>query len=144
MKFCHFQWKHFFEQSIWICKWVSWWCNPSLFSIYFAHNILKMCHYLFLLKHVKACPHIINISEQTLFCIYSVISVWTYGKFYFFKAEIWNFNNFLWTKLMENCEAMTWSHHQLRTLFAYIDCSRNVLLIIMKIQNENVCSFFWN
>ena len=33
----------FLEQSIWICKWVSWWCHRLTIFPYFSYEKVKLC-----------------------------------------------------------------------------------------------------
>ena len=103
--------KTFLDQSIWICKWVSWWCQrlTTCHIICCTYNF-ENCNIL--PKLVIVCPSYQAILELTLFYIYSERN---WGKSNVLIAEIWNFVSFLCTKWMENCEAMTSSTHS----FAY-------------------------
>ena len=156
MNFRNFQrLEAFLEQSIWICEWVSWWSRRlTILSMYFVYNMFKIFIFIFAQTCKDMSPYQ-NISEQTLFCIYSE---WMYGKFYFLIADIWDFRNF--------CEQNTWKivrpwHHQLTHLHIHIDTSRNVSMKITEIQNlisslflpdlhqiltvlfRNLYSFYW-
>ena len=71
--------KTFLEQSIWERKWVSW-CHRLTFFQIFCMNFF---FFFFFLKHVEACP---NLSEHI-----RANSILHLVKFYFLKAEIWDF-----------------------------------------------------
>ena len=61
--------KTFLDQSIWICKWVSWWCHHlTTCHIFCTYKFKK---FNILPKLVIVCPSYQDILELTLFCIYS-------------------------------------------------------------------------
>ena len=114
----------FLETSIWICKWVSWWCH----SLTTCHIV---CTYNFenvniLPKFVIVCPSYQDILQLTLFCIYSE------RKSKILTSEILNFCHF--------CVQNKWKivrrwHHQLTHLHIHIDWSRNVSSKFAKVQS---------
>ena len=101
LKFANFH-KTFLDQSIWICKWASWWCHRlTTCHIFCTYNFEK---FNILRILVIVCPSYQAVLELTLFYIYSERN---WGKSNILIAEIWNFLSFLCTKWMGNCEAMT-------------------------------------
>ena len=82
LKFANFH-KTFLDQSIWICKWASWWCHrlTTCHIFYFEKfNILRI--------FVIVCSSYQAVLELTLFYIYSERN---WGKSNILIAEIWNF-----------------------------------------------------
>ena len=103
----------FLEQSIWICKWVDVVASKILF-------------FFFLLKHVKVSPHIkICRSKHSAFIQsgYKASFTFSFRKYGIFVISV----NKIHGKVRQ------W--HQLIHLHIHIDCSRNVSLKIMEIQN---------
>ena len=134
----------FLDHSIWICKWVSWWCHH--FTVWNL-NIKLLKVNSFLLKHVKACPHIKNIGVNIILHLFRL----DISQFYFLIAEIWDFCDWSEKKWIESCEVMTSSSH----LFAYSylmfkKCFINITnipyfyLIFMKFLCEIFALFYWN
>ena len=98
----------FLEQSIWICKWVNWWSyRLTIFHVFCVYNFENF-NFLFAQTCKSMSPYQ-NISEQTLFCIV----LFRVNIRQVLLSHSWNmgFSSFLWTKYMENCEAMTSSTH---------------------------------
>ena len=125
----------FLEQQ-YECKWVSWWCHRL--TIFYVFCIYKMLKIIFFAQTCKCISPYQNKSEQTLFCIYSE---WILGKFYFLIAEIWNFFVISVNKIHRHL----WGDDIIISLTCiHIDCSRNVSLKIMEIQNFISSLFsFW-
>ena len=126
--------KTFLDQSIWICKWVSWWCHRlttyHIFCtyIFFLFNILP--------KLLIVCPSYQDILVLTLFCIYSESNS---GKSNILIAEIWNFCHFC----VQNEWKIVRQWHQLTHLYIHIDWSRNVSWKFAKLQSV-ITSLFFN
>ena len=127
--------KTFLDQSIWICKWASWWCHRlTTCHIYFVHEILKKFNILRIL--VIVCPSYQAVLELTLFYIYSERN---WGKSNILIAEIWNFCHF--------CAQNEWEivrrwHHQLAHLHIHTNWSRNVSWKFAKLQSVITFLFF--
>ena len=111
----------FLETSIWICKWVSWWChNLPTCHIFCTYNLENSN---ILPKLVIVCSSYQDIFEQTVIL-------------HLFKGELrqvshshsWNmkFVSFLCTKWMENCEAMTSTHSFAYSYRLVKKCSLNI------------------
>ena len=116
--------KTFLDQSIWICKLVSWWCHHlTRLAIYFVHNF-----FFFFLYFAQTCdsmsPHIkIYWSKHYSASIQRGIK----ASLNILIAEIWNFCHFCVQNEWNNCEAMTSSPHSFGG-YIHIDWSRNVSL----------------
>ena len=94
--------KTFLDQSIWICKWASWWCHRLTTCHIFCTYNLEKFNILRIL--VIVCPSYQAALELTLFYIYSEKN---WGKSNILIAEIWNFCHFCAQNEWGNCEAMT-------------------------------------
>ena len=119
--------KTFLEQSMRICKWVSWWCHRLTISMYFVHR--NDANPIFQLRESKTCL-ISTLNKCRMFALI-YFDMGTY--FYMFEQ---NFK----MKIFKSYILNTWKivrrwHHQLTYLNIHIDCSRNVWLTITKIQN---------
>ena len=124
--------KTFLGQSIWICKWASWWCH-------------RLSHYLPYILYIKfwkiqyfahICPSYQAVLELTLFYIYSERN---WGKSNILIAEIWNFCHF--------CAQNEWEivrrwRHQLAHLHIHTNWSRNVSWKFAKLQSVITFLFF--
>ena len=110
--------KTFLDQSIWICKWASWWCHRLTICHIFCTSIFEKFNIL--PKLVIVCFSYQDILELTLFYISSERN---WGKSNVLLAEIWNFCHF--------CIQSEWKivrrwHHQLAHLHIHSDWSRTV------------------
>ena len=109
---------------------MNWWCHRLIFgNIYFDIKFWQF--YFFCSNMSKHCSHV-PISKYIRANI--VLHLFRVDIRHVLLSRSCNmgFSSFLWTKLMENCEATTSSTHS----FAYhIDCSRNVLIKITKYKN---------
>ena len=127
--------KTFLDQSIWICKWASWWCHRlTTCHMYFVHKILNNSDILRML--VIVCPSYQDILELTLFYIYSERN---WGKSNILIAEIWNVCHF--------CAQNEWEivrrwHHQLAHLHIHTNWSRTVSWKFARLQSFITFLFF--
>ena len=87
---------------------MSWWSHRLTSFHVFSFCIYIVKIFIFWLKHVKACPHIKYITANMFLHLF-IRQV--------LRCHSWNmgFLSFLWTKFMDNYEAMTSSTHS----FAY-------------------------
>ena len=127
--------KTFLDQSIWICKWASWWCHRLTICHIFCTYIFEKFNIL--PRLVIVCFSYQDILELTLFYIYSERN---WGKSNVLLAEIWNFCHF--------CIQSEWKivrrwHHQLAHLHIHSDWSRTVSWKFAKFQNF-ITSLFFN
>ena len=95
--------KTFLEQSIWICKWVSWWCHRLTIFHGFCSQKWRKSH-TFQLRESKTCL----ISTMNNVCS----GIFWYGEMllHVWAKQIKMFK-ILYTQCMENCQAMTSSTH---------------------------------
>ena len=127
--------KTFLDQSIWICKWVSWWCHHLTTCHIFCTSNFE--NFNILPKYVIVCPSYQDILRLTLFCIYLERNL---GKSNILIAKIWIFCHF--------CVQNEWKivrrwHHHLTHLHIHIDWSRNVSWKFAKLQSV-ITSLFFN
>ena len=127
--------KTFLDQSIWICKWASWWCHRlTTCHIFCTSNFEK---FNILHKLVKVCPSYQAILELTLFYIYSERN---WGKSNILIAEILNYCHFC---VQNEWKIVRWWHHQLTHLHIPTDWSRSVSWKFAKLQSV-ITSLFFN
>ena len=114
----------FLEQSIWICKWVSWQCHHLTIYVFCSQKWQKPIFELWesktrLMSTLNKC----RIMFALIYYGDMLWHVWAKKKKFskFYIQNTW--------KVVRR-----W-HHQLTHLRIHIDCSRNVLLKITKIQN---------
>ena len=95
--------KTFLEQSIWICKWVSWWCHRLTIFHGFCSQKWRKSH-TFQLRESKTCliSTMNNVCSGIFLDGEMLIHVWA--------KQIKKFK-ILYTQCMENCQAMTSSTH---------------------------------
>ena len=126
--------KTFLDQSIWICKWASWWCHRlTTCHIFCTWNVEK---FNILRILVIVCPSYQAVLELTLFYIYSERN---WGKSNILIAEIWNFCNFC---AQNEWEIVRQWHHQLAHLHIHTNWSRNVSWKCAKLQSVITFLFF--
>ena len=98
----------FLEQSVWICKWVSWWCHPiTIFDILGSQKLWK--------SHISATESKTCLISTLNKCrIMFALKYFDMGAcFYMFEQKKVKMFKISYTKHMENCEAMRSSAHPL-------------------------------
>ena len=136
MTFCNFNFfrKTFLDQSLWIFKWVSWWCHHL--TIFYTFHLQKWQNLIFQLWECKPCL----ISTQNKWeIIFILIYFDTRICFYLYlekKMKIFKIS----------CIIYIWQivrrwHHQLSHLNIHKDWSRNVFRKNLKFQNVTTSLF---
>ena len=132
--FANFQ-ETFLDQSVWICKWVSWWCHRlTIFHSFCTQKWQKISYFSY--EYVRlALMYSLNRCRILLTPIYldmRDITIKSLGKILkFSKLYVQN----IWQVVRR------W-HHQLTHLHIHTDWSRNVSWKFVKLQNVITSLFF--
>ena len=119
--------KTFLDQSLWIFKWVSWWCY--LLTIFYTFHYRNDKNLIFQPWDSKHCL----ISTQNKWEImFSLIYFDTRICFYLYLQKILNFSKF---HVQYTWQIVRRWHHQLAHLNIHKDWSRNVFRKNVKFQN---------
>ena len=107
--FANFQ-ETFLDQSLWICKWVSWWCHRLTIFHSFCTQKWQKFH-IFSYENVRLA--LIPLWIDAELCKLQYILIW--GTYYHKFGQNIKIFKLLWTKYMASSEVMTSSTHS----FAY-------------------------
>ena len=137
--------KTFLDQSIWICKWVSWWCHHLTTCHIFCTYNFDFFFLFFFLLFVLILPKLVIVCPSYHIGINIILHLFREELRQVKHSHSWNmkFLSFLCTKLQNEWKIVRRWHHQLTHLHIHIDWSRNVSWKFEKIQSV-ITSLFFN
>ena len=140
LKFRKFSRNMLLDQSIWICKWVRWWCHRlTIFHSFCSATEMTKISYISCENVRLALNSSLNRCRIMLTPIYLDM---THTRTYYHK---FGQNIKIFTKFYVQYiwQVVRWCHHQLTHLHIHIDWSRNVLWKFAKLQSV-ITSLFFN